>query len=94
MNETEDSEELEEPDFMSNEARTHVSVMVTGQTEAGLLSVFLITNSMEFQLDPWPNDKWNFVFKNESLRDNQVSHFLEVIHAKYAMSYCDGWNEP
>lgn len=81
-----------EPDLMSSESRTHVSVLVTGEKNAGLLSVLLITNSMEFHLDPFPNDKWNFVFKNESLRDNQVSQFLEVIRAKYAVVYCDGWD--
>lgn len=76
---------------MKNE-RTHVAFTVKGEAAAIILAGFFITESMPFKLDPFPNDKWNFVFKTEGNRDKHVSHFLEVIHKKYQVVYCDGWD--
>lgn len=76
---------------MNNE-RTHVAFTVGGEATATLLSIFLVVNSIEFHLDPFPNDKWNFVMKNESGRVLKVSKYISVLKSKWTTVYCDGWN--
>ncbi len=82
----------EEPSYLSDAARTHASILVTGENNAAMLVSFMITKiSAEFHLDPFPDDKWNFVVKNEKQKLIYIHNFLFAIKAKSRTIYCDGW---